>query len=148
MVAKPSQRYKRILCGVDFSPDSREAFRAAIETARLNAGTLHLFHVIEARPAVPADVMLKIIERANTAMAQLVESEQSALDGLPLTTEVTSGRAFAEIVRRAREWKAELIVIGAKGITHLEEVFVGGTAEAVTREGPCSVLIVRPNNKT
>jgi nucleotide-binding universal stress UspA family protein len=148
MAAQARMRFQRIFCGVDFSPGSLAAFRAAIETARLHSGVLHLFHAIEARPAVPGDVMLTIVERANAAMAQLIESEQAALDGLPLTTEVTSGRAFVEIIERASEWQADLIVIGAKGITSLEEVFVGGTAEAVTRAGPCSVLIVRADNKS
>jgi nucleotide-binding universal stress UspA family protein len=145
MAVQALVRFQRILCGVDFSPGSLGGFRAAIETARLHGGVLLLFHVIEARPAVPGDVMLTIVDHANAAMAQLIESEQSALAEVPLTSEVTSGRAFVEIIERAREWKADLIVIGAKGITSLEEVFVGGTAEAVTREGPCSVLIVRPD---
>jgi nucleotide-binding universal stress UspA family protein len=147
IATQAATRLKRVFCGVDFSPGSLAAFRAAAETARLHSGALHVFHAIEPRPAVPADVMLKIVERANAAMAQLLESEQSVLNGLALTTEVTSGRAFDEIIERARKWKAELIVIGAKGITSLEEVFAGGTAEAVTREAHCSVLIVRPDNK-
>jgi nucleotide-binding universal stress UspA family protein len=43
--------FKRILCAVDFSPGSLEAFRVAVEMARLYSGTLHLFHAIEAQPA-------------------------------------------------------------------------------------------------
>jgi len=136
-------RYKRILCGVDFSPSSQAAFLAACEMARVHRSALHVLHVIEARPAVPADALLATIEQANQAMARLVESEQSALEGLSLTTKAINGRAFDEITRHAKEWNANLIVIGAKGISAPEEVFVGGTAESVTREGPCSVLIVR-----
>jgi len=76
-------------------------------------------------------------------MEGLVASAQSSLDGLAFTTEVTSGRAFVEIVNRSREWRADLIVLGSKGVASLEEIIVGGTAEHVTKEAPCSVLVVR-----
>jgi universal stress protein A len=140
-------RFKRILCAVDFSPDSLEAFRVAVETARLHSGSLHIFHVIEAQPAVPPQVEIRIVEEANAAMEKLVAPAGSSLDGLAFTTEVTSGQAFVEIVERAREWRADLIVLGSKGITSLEEIIIGGTAENVMKGAPCSVLVVRPNDK-
>ena len=46
--------FKRMLCAVDFSRDSVAAFGVAIEMARLYSGSLHVFHVIEAQPAVSA----------------------------------------------------------------------------------------------
>jgi universal stress protein A len=139
--------FQRILCAVDFSPDSLAAFHVAVETARLYSGSLHIFHVIEAQPAVPPQVEIRIIEEANAAMDKLVASAESSLDGLAFTTEVTSGQAFVEIVERAREWRADLIVLGSKGITSLEEIIIGGTAENVMKEAPCSVLVVRPDDK-
>jgi nucleotide-binding universal stress UspA family protein len=139
--------FKRILCAVDFSHDSIQAFDVAVEMARLHAGALHLFHVMEAQPALPGEVAIEILQKANAAIEGLVASAQSSLHGLAFTTEVTSGRAFVEIVNRARQWKANLIVLGSKGTTLLEEIIVGGTAEAVTREAPCSVLVVRPDHK-
>jgi len=134
--------FKRILCAVDFSHDSIEAFHAAVEMTRLYGGSLHLFHVMEAQPSLPGEVAIEILQKANAAIEGLLASEQSSLRGLAFTTEVTSGRAFDEIVNRARQWKANLIVLGSKGTTLL-----GGTAEAVTREAPCSVLVVRPDHK-
>jgi nucleotide-binding universal stress UspA family protein len=140
-------RFNRILCGVDFSPDSLAAFRIAVETAQLNSASLHLFHVIEAQPTASGEVLIEIVKRANAAMETLVESAQSSLEGLAFTTEVTSGRAFVEIVRRAREWKADLTVLGSKGTTSLEQIIMGGTAEGVVKEAPCSVLVVRPDRE-
>jgi nucleotide-binding universal stress UspA family protein len=138
--------FKRILCAVDFSPGSLEAFRVAVEMARLYSGTLHLFHAIEAQPAGPAEVVIEIVQKANTAMEGLVASVRSSMKGLAFTSEVTSGKAFVEIVERARKWKADLIVLGSKGTTSLEEIVVGGTAEAVMKQASCSVLVVRPDH--
>jgi universal stress protein A len=139
--------FKQILCAVDFSRDSLEAFRAAAEIARLHSGRLHLFHVVEAQPAAPAEVTLEILQRANIAMEGLVASEQSSLEGLTVSTEVGSGLAFREIADKAREWRADLVSLGSKGHNLLEELVVGGTAEAVLKEAPCSVLVVRQRER-
>ena len=52
-----------------------------------------------------------------------------------LTSEVTTGRAFVEILSRVRERRHDLIVL-AKGITLLEETVFGSTSEHVVKEAP------------
>lgn len=93
----------------------------------------------EARPAVSTEVAIEIVQKANTAVERLVASSQLTLEETTFTTEVASRRAFDKIVRRAREWRADLIVLGAKGTTSLEEIILGGTAEQAMKEAPCSV---------
>ena len=139
--------FKRILTAVDFSPNSLEAFRVAVQMATVHSASLHLLHVIEAWPAAPAEAAMEFVQKANEAVEQLVGSSQPALEKVTLTTEVASGRAFDEIVNRARDWRADLIVLGTKGTTSLEEIFLGGTAEHVIKESFCSVLIVRPEDR-
>jgi nucleotide-binding universal stress UspA family protein len=96
---------------------------------------------------MPAGVEIRIIDEANAALEKLLASAGSSLDGLALTTEVTNGLASVEIVEHARQWKPDLVVLGSKGITSLEEIIVGSTAENVLKEAPCSVLIVRLDQK-
>ncbi len=139
--------FKRILTAVDFSANSLEAFRIAAEMASIHSASLHLLHVIEAWPSAPGEAALELVQKANTAVEQLVASSQPGLEKVTLTTEVASGRAFDEIVNRAHDWRADLIVLGTKGTTSLEEIFLGGTAEHVIKEAPCSVLIVRPEDR-
>jgi len=143
--------FKRILCGVDFSRDALRAFQTAIALARQSQAALHFLHVIEAQPVVPgwlpanglSEVTLMIEEKATAAMQSLMKSSSRELKGLKLTTEINDGRAFVEILNRARKWKADLIVIGAKGAASLDEIVAGGTAEKVVRKAQCAVLIVR-----
>ena len=137
-------KFKRIICAIDFSPGASEAFRVSAELARACSGALLLFHVTEIPPALPGEAVIKIVKKANEAMQALLTSARSSLHALDVNTEVTSGLASVEIVNRAREWQADLIVLGSKGTTSLEEIILGGTAEAVTKEAPCSVLVVRP----
>ena len=139
--------FERILTAVDFSPNSLEAFRVAAEMASVHSAALHLLHVIEAWPSGAGEATMDFVQKANEAVEQLVASSQPALEKVTLTTKVASGRAFDEIVNRARDWRADLIVLGTKGTTSLEEIFLGGTAEHVIKESACSVLIVRPQDR-
>ena len=139
--------FKRILTAVAFSANSLEAFRVATEMASVHSASLHLLHVIEALPSGPGQATMEFVQQANEAVEQLVASSKPALEKVTLTTEVASGRAFDEIVNRARDWRADLMVLGTKGTTSLEEIFLGGTAEHVIKESPCSVLIVQPQDR-
>ena len=136
--------FRRILCAVDFSRDSLEAFRAAVELARLRSGAVHVLHVIEAQLPGSGEVIIELTQKANAAMAELIASAPSK--DLALSSEVTSGDAAIEIVDQAKEWRADLVVLGARGVILIEDIVVGGTAEAVTRGAPCSVLVVRQRN--
>jgi nucleotide-binding universal stress UspA family protein len=148
--------FNRILCAVDFSEMSTAAFRQSIELARLFASHLYILHVIEARPVVSkligvdeaGGMAVELEEKASAALESLVESSASALEGVPLALEVTAGRAFVEILNRAGDWSADLIVLGAKGATALEQIVIGSTAERVMKDAPCSVLIVRGISRT
>jgi len=136
--------FRRILCAVDFSRDSLEAFRAAVELARLRSGAVHVLHVIEAQLPSSGEVIIELTQKANAAMAELIASAPSK--DLALSSEVTSGDAAIEIVDQAKEWRADLVVLGAHGVILIEDIVVGGTAEGVTRGAPCSVLVVRHGN--
>ena len=131
--------FKRILCGVDFSEPSIRAFDTAVECARSFNADLHIIHVIEADPPV---LDLTLEQKAMNAMDRLVASADDFRTG-QLTTEVTTGRAFIEILNRVREREFDLVVLGARGIKLPEEAIVGGTVERVVKDGSCSVLVVR-----
>ena len=47
------------------------------------------------------------------------------------------------IVNQAREWKADLIVLGSHGRTGLKRWLLGSVAESVVRHAPCSVEVAR-----
>src|SRR5262249_3312376 len=148
--------FKRILCAVDFSESSLEAFRQAAEMARRFASSLYVLHVIEARPVVPdligineaGEMAVRLEEGATAALESLVASSAPAIERVPLNLEVTAGRAVVEILDRARDWSADLIVLGAKGAAALEQIVIGGTAERVMKDALCSVMVVRGASRT
>src|SRR3989442_738767 len=107
---KLSMTFTRVLCGVDFSQASVRAFETAVELAQPVKAELHILHVIEADPVVAdwfpvrgvEDVVIALEEKARTAMEALVAPSATACGDIPVTTEVTTGRAFVEILHRSR----------------------------------------------
>jgi nucleotide-binding universal stress UspA family protein len=47
------------------------------------------------------------------------------------------------ILSAAREWSADVIVIGTHGRGGVVRLVMGSTADAVVRHAPCPVMIVR-----
>src|SRR5256885_2154812 len=130
-------KFKRIICAVDFSPGASEAIRVAVGFTRAYDGALLLFHVSETSPALSGEAVIEIVKKANEAMQALLASSRSSLRGLAVNSEVISGLASVEIVSRAREWQADLIVLRSKGNTSLEGTNFG--APPPTFIGPARV---------
>jgi universal stress protein A len=146
----PALKIKRIVCGVDFSPMSVAAFLTAAELARAVNAELHVLHVIEAYPPTGSRLLdagqdhAQSLERTATgAMRTLVATSPAAVDSIRITTEITPGLPFLELLHRVRDRTQDLIVVGASGLTLLEDAFVGRTAEQVVKQASCSVLVVR-----
>jgi nucleotide-binding universal stress UspA family protein len=130
---------KKILCGVDFSEASVHAFETSVDLAHAFNAELHVIHAIEAEPA--PDLALE--GKATRAMDALVTQAVEKFQDLRVTSDVTTGSAFVEILHAAGQRHSDLIMLGDKGVTMLGERLVGSTSEHVVKEAPCSVLIVR-----
>ena len=143
--------YKRILCALDFSEHSNEAFLEAIDLAEKYSAALFLLHALEVQPLLTqwlapdglSDLTMEIERKAQESMDSLVNSTGGRLEKLKLHTEITSGRAHAEILENALVWRADLIVMGARGAGSLEDVLLGSTANRVLSDTECSVLVVK-----
>jgi nucleotide-binding universal stress UspA family protein len=60
--------------------------------------------------------------------------------GVEAETHVATGDAAAAIVKIAREVKADLVVVGNRGMTGVRRV-LGSVPNSVAHAAPCSVLI-------
>lgn len=60
-----------------------------------------------------------------------------------IETGTATGSPAREILRRARETKAGLIVIGSQGGFGVNRLFLGSVSHKVANEAPCSVRVVR-----
>ena len=133
----------------DFSDPSADALSTAMAFAQLGGGTLDLVHVaVEATYALPPPVdvasvpidMTKVMERAIDGLR--AEEKRVRDAGIATDSATLVGRPDAEIVARASETKADLIVMGTHGRSGLAHALLGSVAERVVQHSPCPVLIV------
>lgn len=59
-----------------------------------------------------------------------------------LTTEILHGAPDQQIIERAKEWNADLIVVGSHGRGFWGRL-LGSVSDGVVHHAPCSVLVVR-----
>ena len=83
-------------------------------------------------------------ERAHQAISNTVNVLRSA--PLKITAEVIAGRRVRQIVALAKDWNADLIVVGTEERTGLKRLMSRGTAVSITNAAHCSVRVVRRNS--
>lgn len=130
----------RVLVATDLSPSAEEALRAGVRLAADARGPLAVIHVL---PQVengrrPADIAGRVEE----AIRERLRRCEAAQD---VEVFVEEGPGHLPIVRRAEQWGAELIVVGARAASPLGHVF-RGFGEQVVRDSHCPVLVVRPGH--
>jgi nucleotide-binding universal stress UspA family protein len=64
-------------------------------------------------------------------------------DGLAAEAVVREGDPREAIIDEARDWQADLIVVGSHGYTGLKRFLLGSVAQSVVSHAPCSVEVVR-----
>lgn len=126
--------FHRILCAVDLTPASQGTVDLALSFAQENLARVTLLHVAEGRAAANG---------VDAALEQLRRSGRPARPFCDVTERVETGSAAREIVRVAKETRADLVVVGAHSAFGLVPFFLGSTAAEVVRHAPCPVLVSR-----
>ena len=141
-------RLKKVLVPIDFSEPSLEALKYAVAFAGQFGASICLVHVVEPASFLndARNVPLAVSDReaANTLHHRLVMLARKEVDPLtPVHSLVCIGKPFDEIVRTAKTFKADLIIIATQGRTGFKRAMLGSTAERVVRHAHCPVLVVR-----
>ena len=67
---------------------------------------------------------------------------------LDLTTQISTGSPEQILIEEAKNWNADLVVVGSHGRGFWGRMLLGSTTDALVHHAPCSVLVVRQPNKT
>ena len=141
--------FKRILVAVDESPTAMHAVDVAVRLAAQLGAQVAVLHVVDDAPAYVLD--LAVPQRI--ALADLRQDGAAALDAAcrRIPAELKVVRLLAEgepgevIVATARDWHADLILLGNDSRGRLAHFLLGSTADSVIRRASCPVVTVRGN---
>jgi nucleotide-binding universal stress UspA family protein len=141
--------YKSIVVGTDGSPTADLALERAIELARMTGATLHVVSAYEPAPArvggnpAPAEAAEWSISPHFKVDAVLDRAADIAQGGeVEIQQHGPRGDAADAILSVAQQEKAELIVLGSRGMKGARRV-LGSVPNSVSHKAPCDVLIVQ-----
>ena len=142
--------FKTILFATDFSESSDYAFQYAYALARKFEARLLLMHVIN-EPVdlrgfyVPHISFEKLEEEIEEGAKKMMEKfcRTHIRDFDNYETLIVPGIPYDEVIKKATENSADLIVLGTHGRTGLDHVLFGSTAEKIVRKSPVPVMTIR-----
>ncbi|MDH5774404.1 MAG: universal stress protein [Nitrospirota bacterium] len=170
LIGRPTARSTKSLTGLnillatDGSPDAWKAVDVLKSLEFSGDTTVTLLHVIKKHVYETRQV----VERTGKSQAEFSKLAKDLcrdrdLTGVRLLRETRDALASSahnirecmalghdaqEIIRTARVQRADLVIVGSKGVTGLRRLFMGSVAQTVSHHAPCSVLVVRSSKKS
>ena len=147
-----AKHFSKILYATDYSKASAPALDEAVALAKQNGAELLVLHVID---PVPPYVTGEDIGGAESYMKLEATTKQEAQASMQKIIEklkklkvnakslLLRGTTHEQIVRTAKNRRANLIVIGTHGRTGLSKLLMGSVASRVVSMAHCPVLTVR-----
>ncbi|TAF11016.1 MAG: universal stress protein [Nostocales cyanobacterium] len=155
--------FNKILVALDRSFMGQQVFQQAISLAKLTGADLMLVHVLSPDEDTTPDIMIlsqmdyypgwgdESMKRYFTKLEankkeglQMLQTFCAQANTENITTEFTQnvGSPGKVICTIAKDWKADLIVIGRRGLSGITELLTGSVSNYVLHHAPCSVHII------
>lgn len=145
--------YRQILVPVDGSDTANKALQAALELAKDSGGRVRAIHVMEEvayasnfnQFGVYTEELLNAMQEAGKGILQdaMTRARSAGVAADTLLFDSVSGRLAEVVANAAREWNADLIVVGTHGRRGVGRMLMGSGAEQIIRLAPVPVLVIR-----
>ena len=143
----------RVLLAIDDSGYSKAAVRTVIAQLPRKGTEVRVLHVVEPISAYISAGMIPYyvpnvpeVEEDRKKQAKILvqhAAQQLRKAGFRTSEAVEAGDPKVRIIDDAKQWRADLIVVGSHGWRGLSRFLMGSVSEAVTRHAGCSVQVVR-----
>ena len=152
--------YQKILVALDSSSMSEVVFRRGVTTAKQNGAALMLCYCLTSDSpfwSQPASYHSETaedfkeryqesLEKANQWLAGYVNKAKE--QGIATEWNCQVDKPEHMILEVAKNWGADLIVLGRRGRRGLAEIFLGSVSNYIVHYAPCSLLIVQEENSS
>lgn len=156
--------FHKILVAIDNSSLCQSVFAEALQLAQSNQAVIKLIHtliteiVVDPTPSmtfessIPLGAIANDYQTQKILIDQQIEEAQALLQhyyqialnqGITTESDYKIGEAGHQLCEAAKEWSADLIVLGRRGRTGLAEAFLGSVSNYVLHHAPCSVLVIQ-----
>lgn len=137
---------KKILLAVDGSEHSYKVLDKAVEFARLMDAAIIFVYCHEKFPQLLGEPyrnreIARILEESRSNAAPFLD--RLTEERMPFEERLMEEPAAQRITEVAEIERAELIVMGSRGLGNLTSLIVGSVTHRVLQTAPCSVLVVR-----
>jgi nucleotide-binding universal stress UspA family protein len=136
-----------VVVGTDGSPNAETAVRRAAEIAKSDGAVMYL---VTAFPDVPtysegiaSSAKRQRIDLREVAEGLLSRTAEELPQDLEVMTAAREGDPAQVILDVSRESDADLIVIGARGLTGIRRFLLGSVSSKLSHHAPSSLMIVR-----
>jgi nucleotide-binding universal stress UspA family protein len=147
-----------ILVAIDDSTFSAAAVESVTERTWPEGSKFKLLSVVEpfhpeyagwhtSYMPVAVEAQRELVEAAKALVNERVKTLTAAFGRETVLAEVREGYVTDTILEAAKEWPADLIVVGSHGRTGITRLLLGSVSEAVVSQAPCSVEIVKMPKK-
>ena len=143
--------FSRILVALDGSDYSLRALDFAIDLAKKYQSQLVLVHVVirqiyainppEAGILAGTAIVRELETEGKTILTQ--GEEKVKAQGLPVEARLRQGVPAEELLRAAADEKADLMVLGSRGLSQVRAFLLGSVSDKVSHHAKCPTLIVR-----
>jgi nucleotide-binding universal stress UspA family protein len=142
--------YKRILVPFDGSATSNAGLDEAVKLAKLTGAGIRLVHVLDHLPfstgeaGLTGDLLGILVE----AGSQVLLDGKRRVEAADVPVDTFLSKTFGErvcnvVAEQAKEWNADLIVIGTHGRRGVKRLLIGSDAEQIVRTASVPVHLVR-----
>jgi nucleotide-binding universal stress UspA family protein len=145
--------FTRIVIGTDGSDTAGEAVDQAIDLAKVTGASLGIVsafapvskrRVQSEQEGAPADIAHEIGPREDVNLVLDAAAAKARAAGVgDVTTHPVEADPADAILNVAEEVKADLIVVGNKGMTGARRYLLGSVPNNISHHAPCSVMIVQ-----
>ena len=146
-------KIQKIVCPVDFSNCAQQALNYASELAKQFDAELSVVHAYEDPAAyvtpMPmsgyvgpgAELLLELRKQLEVGLAQTKADVEKR--GVRVRSELLEGTPYRVVLDWAKEYGADMIVVGTHGHTGLTHALLGSVTERIVRMAHCPVLTIR-----
>jgi nucleotide-binding universal stress UspA family protein len=142
-----------ILVAIDGSEHSKKALLLACELASKLDGRLHLIHVAQTPHQNKTLVLGAASVTVHASREELEKVGHKVLDAAKqlmaktecdrFETEVLTGNPAKAIIKAATDKKADMIVMGSRGLSDFEGLMLGSVSHKVNQFAPCTCVFVK-----